>query len=607
MGGLGSRFQTEGYRFPKPLINIVGRPMLFFLLDRLKLEPEDKLFVALSQGIEDEFHVGAQIKKEYPQLDLHVVILKFQTRGAAETLFVILQSVSFNHIRTLGVSNFYLDGFCTFRASESSCCFYFEDRGNKPVFSYLEMDEDNVVHAVKEKVPISTHANTGAYGFSSGNALLSSCVRVLDVGVDTSGEYYISSVITQMLSEGLKFIGIFVEDFSCIGTPWQLKEFLSKVTHNPSLITKKRRFCFDLDDTLVTSPVIAGDYSTVEPKWRNIRLVQQLHSAGAVMADVALVTFDNMKKFGIPYDEVYFGKPWADVYVDDKAVHAMLDTEKEIGWSFADEGNSRTRTAIAARSCNNVQIRGDTVIKTSNSNKIVGEVYFYEHIPKEIKHLFPRIIESLKNEATSTYTITMDKIEGVTFSHLATSRCLTKGRFIKLLEALRFIHSSQAHLEGDEKLTEMKTACIYANGASKVRARLHQHKALYEQLDSDVHLTVNGILNSLDAYEQADAGVRAAVVHGDPVFSNVLLEKGGEIRLIDMRGMLGDVASMCGDALYDIAKVFQSLCGYDFVLLDLPMASKDVEILAELKEILRSFVRDLLKVGHTAQFRIYQI
>ncbi|CAF1269671.1 unnamed protein product [Didymodactylos carnosus] len=448
MGGLGSRFQTEGYRFPKPLINIVGRPMLFFLLDRLKLEPEDKLFIALSQGIEDEFQVGAQIKK-MDSVDL-----------SRKTISLDCDTIYFSDI--LG----------TFRASESSCCFYFEDRGTKPVFSYLDMSEDNVVHAVKEKVPISTHANTGAYGFSSGNSLLSSCIRVLDVGVDTSGEYYISSVITQMLSEG------------------------------------------------------------------------------AVMADVALVTFDNMKKFGIPYDEVYFGKPWADVYVDDKAVHAMLDTEK-----------------------------------------IAGEVYFYEHMPKEIKHFFPHITESVKNEATSTYTITMDKIEGVTFSHLATSRCLTKGRFIKLLEALRFIHSSQASLEGDEKLTEMKTACIYANGASKVRVRLQQHKALYEQLDSDVDLTVKGILNSLDAYEQADAGVRAAVVHGDPVFSNVLLEKGGEIRLIDMRGMLGDVVTTCGDALYDIAKVFQSLCGYDFVLLDLPMASKDVEILAELKEILRSFVQ----------------
>lgn len=112
---------------------------------------------------------------------------------------------------------------------------------------------------------------------------------------------------------------------------------------------KKRRFCFDLDDTLVTSPVVPNDYSTVEPKYRNIRLVQQLHKAGhyiiiqtarrmkthkgnvgAVLADVAMVTFENMKTFGIPFDEIFFGKPWAHVYVDDKAVHAMLDTEKVI-------------------------------------------------------------------------------------------------------------------------------------------------------------------------------------------------------------------------------------------------------------------------------------
>jgi hypothetical protein len=37
IGGIGSRFRTEGYRFPKPLINIEGRPMLFWLIDHLKV------------------------------------------------------------------------------------------------------------------------------------------------------------------------------------------------------------------------------------------------------------------------------------------------------------------------------------------------------------------------------------------------------------------------------------------------------------------------------------------------------------------------------------------------------------------------------------------
>lgn len=47
----------------------------------------------------------------------------------------------------------------------------------------------------------------------------------------------------------------------------------------------------------------------------------------------------------------------------------------------------------------------------------------------------------------------------------------------------------------------------------------------------------------------------------DIFFSNVLLESKGQIRLIDMRGMTGKDLSMGGDAFYDLAKVYQSLCG----------------------------------------------
>ena len=37
MGGGGEAFREAGYAFPKPLIKIVGRPMLLHLLDNLQL------------------------------------------------------------------------------------------------------------------------------------------------------------------------------------------------------------------------------------------------------------------------------------------------------------------------------------------------------------------------------------------------------------------------------------------------------------------------------------------------------------------------------------------------------------------------------------------
>jgi capsule biosynthesis phosphatase len=43
-------------------------------------------------------------------------------------------------------------------------------------------------------------------------------------------------------------------------------------------------------------------------------------NVGAVMKHVGKVTLDWLERHGIEYDELYFGKPNADVYVDDRAL-----------------------------------------------------------------------------------------------------------------------------------------------------------------------------------------------------------------------------------------------------------------------------------------------
>ena len=42
-------------------------------------------------------------------------------------------------------------------------------------------------------------------------------------------------------------------------------------------------------------------------------------NVGKVLADIAMLTLDWLSRHSIPYDELYFGKPWADVYIDDNA------------------------------------------------------------------------------------------------------------------------------------------------------------------------------------------------------------------------------------------------------------------------------------------------
>tara|TARA_Y100000034_G_scaffold120718_1_gene163992 strand:+ start:110 stop:475 length:366 start_codon:yes stop_codon:yes gene_type:complete len=105
------------------------------------------------------------------------------------------------------------------------------------------------------------------------------------------------------------------------------------------------RICFDLDGTLCRgSKVVDGvtDYSTCEPLPNAAQYLQatrgQGHTViiqtargmstaagrvGVAQKNIGLLTLQQLADWGFEYDEIYFGKPSADLYVDDKGVNAF--------------------------------------------------------------------------------------------------------------------------------------------------------------------------------------------------------------------------------------------------------------------------------------------
>ncbi len=95
------------------------------------------------------------------------------------------------------------------------------------------------------------------------------------------------------------------------------------------------RICFDLDSTLC----FGLPYSIARPfPWAR-NLLRQLKdrgytiiiytarkmsthdgNIGRVNKDIAYLTLKQLDEWGFVYDEIYFGKPAADIYIDDKGL-----------------------------------------------------------------------------------------------------------------------------------------------------------------------------------------------------------------------------------------------------------------------------------------------
>jgi hypothetical protein len=91
---------------------------------------------------------------------------------------------------------------------------------------------------------------------------------------------------------------------------------------------------------------------------------------------------------------------------------------REIGWLLDepdassiignDPKKAKALGMIVARDFNTIQIIGDKVIKSSKSDNILGELYFYAHLPVQLLPIFPSIYSVDYIKETSNYTITME-------------------------------------------------------------------------------------------------------------------------------------------------------------------------------------------------------
>jgi capsule biosynthesis phosphatase len=553
IGGTGERFSKEGYKNPKPLINVLGKPMINWVIDSFKLAPEDQIVIAYREEL-NNFNFMEYLKNEYPKVNINFVELKFNTRGAVETVLCALNNIHGDLDQPVMISDcdtFYEEDVVNIYKNDlGNRIFYFKATEEKPIYSYIQLNKTNHVTEIKEKVKISDNANSGIYCFQSGKTLKSYCEEVINASILDKGEFYVSNIFKLMLAREELVKGIEVKKFHCLGTPFQLQLFATSHVEKG----EKTRFCFDFDNTLVSFPKVKNDYSTVEPIETMVNFARFLkkqghtiiiHTArrmkthkgniGSVIADVGQVTLETIKKFDIPCDELYFGKPYADFYIDDKAVNVFQDPYKEIGY-YPNE--------IQSRSFNTVFEKDGKIIKTSNSPNFEGELHWYRNIPKRVEDFFPCAEIKGKN-------LIMDKILGVNLSCLFVNNSLTSGHLTNLLSKLHQIHWSEkapANLQ------------VYSNYATKISSRYDPTKFKFP----DYHETFVKIINDLDLYQKEDMAI-PGVIHGDPVFTNIFLEN-KYYTFIDMKGKLGNTNSIFGDILYDYAKVYQSLLGYDFIL-----------------------------------------
>lgn len=228
MAGAGSRFAQQGYTFPKPLIDVNGKPMIEVVVNNLNIEAHYIFLVQKSHY--EQYNLKYLLNLIAPGCD--IVQLDGITEGAAVT--TLLAKDFINNENPLVIAN--SDQYIVWNSNECMYAFSADQidggiltfEAHHPKWSYAKLSDNGFVSEVAEKQVISDHATCGVYYWKHGSDYVKYAEQMISKNIRVNNEFYVCPVFNEAIADGKKFRIKKIDRMWGIGTPEDLNYFLNK-------------------------------------------------------------------------------------------------------------------------------------------------------------------------------------------------------------------------------------------------------------------------------------------------------------------------------------------------------------------------------------------
>lgn len=232
MAGHGSRFMSAGYRDPKPLIDVFGKPMIQAVIDNLSPQQPHRFIFICQRTHFNEYGLEAVFQESLGD-NWDCIKLDGVTEGAACTVLTAADLIDDQADLIIANSDQIVDcnmsDFLGF-ARETLCDgLVMTFPANDTKWSYISVGPDGFGLEVAEKKVISPHATVGIYYFASGKAFIEAANQMISKNIRVNNEFYVAPVYNEMIAESKKIrVWETAEgNMHGIGTPADLQQYFA--------------------------------------------------------------------------------------------------------------------------------------------------------------------------------------------------------------------------------------------------------------------------------------------------------------------------------------------------------------------------------------------
>ena len=226
MAGAGSRFTQAGYTFPKPLIDVQGKPMIQVVAENLNIKAN--FIYIVQKEHREKYNLDTLLNLVTPKCK--VVEVEELTEGAACTALLAKKYIDNDSPLFFANSDQFVEwdsneffykmneteadgGIVTFRATH-------------PKWSFAKTNEQGLVTEVAEKNPISDIATVGFYYWKHGSDFVKYAEQMIKNNVRVNNEFYVCPVYNEAIKDNKEIRTFDISKMWGLGTPEDLKYYL---------------------------------------------------------------------------------------------------------------------------------------------------------------------------------------------------------------------------------------------------------------------------------------------------------------------------------------------------------------------------------------------
>jgi dTDP-glucose pyrophosphorylase len=225
MAGAGSRFEKAGYTFPKPLIEVEGKPMIQVVVDNLNLKNQKHVYIVQKEHY-DRFALNYLLPLITP--DCEIVQVENVTEGAACTTLLAKEHINNDEPLIIANSDQFVEWGISVPDGVPFDAAIYTFKATHPKWSFAKVGDNGYVEEVAEKKPISNTATVGVYYWKKGSDYVRFAEQMIEKDVRVNNEFYVCPVFNEAIGAGKKVITVDVNRMWGMGTPEDLKVFLDR-------------------------------------------------------------------------------------------------------------------------------------------------------------------------------------------------------------------------------------------------------------------------------------------------------------------------------------------------------------------------------------------